>query len=179
MRSPFALALLLLATAPAPAAAQLLPDGRAIGAVIGVTRAEGRTGVSFPLIVSAGSGRWLGSVLAEWSIVPRDDDDRYALESPAGGASRCRDRETGELVDVDRCDGGPDNEFAASAEVTWALDRGPTTPFVGAGYRAGWGTTPYATAGWIVGGRRSRTVLRVSGGDDFLQGSVGFYWYLR
>lgn len=169
-----AFALVLLAATSLPAAGQLRPEGRAIGAVIGLTRAEGRTGVSFPLTVSAGSGRVTGSLLAEWSLVPRDDDGRYALD-----AQRCRDTSTGEIVDRDRCDDGPDNEFAASAEVNYALSRAATTPFVGAGYRFGWGTTPYATVGWTISGRRSRTLLRVSGGDDFLQGAVGFYWFLR
>lgn len=174
MRPTVGIALFLLASAWAAAPAQRRSDGRAIGVVIGVTRVDGRTGVSFPLTVGAGSGRLMGNVIAEYSLVPRSDGDRYRIES-----GRCRDVQTGEQVDDDLCDGGPDSEFAGAAEVTYALSDAETTPFVGAGYRFGWGTTPYATLGWNVRMRRTRLMLRGSVGDDFLQGAVGFYWFLR
>lgn len=175
-RIPAYASLLLLAATAATAHAQRAPAGNAIGLVAGVTRVDGRTGVSFPLMISRGSGRLSGTLIGEWSLVPRDD--RYELRTEAG-VTRCVDTRDGTRADTDRCETDPDDQFAGAIEATYALARTTTTPFIGVGYRFGWGTTPYATLGWNIGMRRSRAVIRASVGDDFVQGLVGFYWLLR
>lgn len=148
-----------------PAGAQPAPPAAAAGGSLGPVLLDGEFGVEAGAGVELAWSRLSAGVRAlELALVPGESDPGYRWETLSGGQRRCREVATGRFAAGSRC-----VELAtalgASAEVAWRVTGGRRPLRLGAGFRAGDASGPYAVARW-------RAVPRGGGGWD-LRASAG------
>ena len=107
---------------------------------------------------TAGAAYATGALLLtadlEGDLVTRDDPDSpYRFDS---SVDRCRDRRSGQFVSSSLCGGGVFGG-AVNADAN-LLVPGVDGLSIGAGYRLGSGSTPYAAVGYALGGYQASTI---------------------
>lgn len=110
---------------------------------------------------------------AELSLVPGEAEAGYRWETLSNGQRRCREAASGRFASDTRCIELA-TAFGISAEASWRAVGGRRPLHLGAGFRGGAGTGPYATVRWrAVPGAGSDWILRASAGPSLLRLAAG------
>jgi len=105
-------------------------------------------------------------------IMPQDPNSRYQSETLSNGNTVCRDQDTGQFADKSNC--GPRLVYAVNSELIGGIAINTRMWAVGAGFRGGNSSGPYAIAAFFFSPRPHNTwQLRARIGQRVADFSVG------